>query len=44
VIEADGEAAVLRDPVDAGEEFLGDDGAVVGIAGFEAVVAGAAVG
>jgi hypothetical protein len=43
VVEADAEAAVLADAVDAGEEFLGGEGAVVGLAGFEAVVAGGAV-
>ena len=43
MVQPDAEGTVLRDAVDAGEEFLRDDGAVVGFAGFEAVVTGAAV-
>ena len=43
MIHPDAKAAVLRDAVDAGEEFLGHDGAVVSFARLEAVVAGAAV-
>ena len=37
------EAAGLADAVNAGEEFLGEDGAVVGLARLQAVVARAAV-
>ena len=44
VVEADGEAAFFLDAVDAGEQFLGWEGGVVGVAGFEAVVAGGAGG
>ena len=43
VVDADAKAAGLADTIDAGEKFLRDEGAVVSVAGFEAVVARAAV-
>ena len=43
VIQAHAEAAVLTDAENAGEEFLRDERAVVGLAGLGAVVAGGAV-
>ena len=42
VVQADGEAAFFLDAVDAGEEFLGGEGGVEGVSGFEAVIAGGA--
>jgi len=43
VIEAEGEAALLADAVNAGKEFLGVECAVEGLARGEAIVAGLAV-
>ena len=42
VLDADAEAAFFADAIDAGEEFLGGDGAVPGFARGEAIVAGGA--
>jgi len=44
VVGAGAEAGVLAHAVDGGEKFLGNDGAVVGFAGLDAVVAAVAVG
>jgi hypothetical protein len=43
VVEADAEVGGLAATVDAGEEFLGVEGAVVGVARFLAVIAGGAI-